>query len=123
MSTFGWLFVGHLVGDFLLQNEWMANGKKKRLLNTAGMVHYAIYTAAILAALWFSNTGSHDAMNYVLMAVVIFLSHALLDSTRIVGRWMSFFHQSNTEFMRVMVDQVLHLLVLVLLVVFVSDSA
>ena len=41
-----WL-IGHLVGDYLLQNDWMALNKKKSSLPCA--VHVAVYCASVLA--------------------------------------------------------------------------
>jgi hypothetical protein len=38
--------IGHLIGDYLLQNDWMAQGKKKSALPC--FVHVVIYTAAVM---------------------------------------------------------------------------
>lgn len=42
---FAWLFVGHLAGDFLFQNRWMAEGKTTRWLPL--LVHSFVYTTAV----------------------------------------------------------------------------
>ncbi len=112
MSTFAWLIIGHFVGDWLLQNDWMARGKRKSLITTAGMVHFAIYTASIICALWLAGiTGKSPAL--VLGAIaVIFLSHWLIDATNAVDTWMRFYQQSNVAMVRLMVDQTFHLLIL-----------
>ena len=42
--------VGHLIGDYLLQNDWMAMNKKKSGENgwTACWVHCSLYTLAVM---------------------------------------------------------------------------
>lgn len=55
MTTFAWLVIGHLVGDWVAQNDWMAKGKRLGLVNAAGLAHFSIYTAAVLAAGWLSG--------------------------------------------------------------------
>lgn len=44
----------------------------------------------------------------------VFLSHWLIDGTRLVNLWMRVSRQSDLETVRLMVDQTLHLLVLAL---------
>jgi len=55
MNTFAWLVVGHLMGDWVLQNDWMARGKKRRLLGGTGLVHAAGYALTVLGACWLSG--------------------------------------------------------------------
>ena len=112
MDTFAWLAMGHLVGDWLLQNDWMARGKRKRLITAAGMAHFAVYTLTILGALWVSRTRAQSTEVYLLVALVVFISHWLLDATNIVDYWMRVFQQTSSSMVRVMVDQSFHLLVL-----------
>lgn len=52
MSLFGWLFIGHLIGDWLLQNDWMAKNKQRSLFTIAGFTHFAIYTFCMMLMLW-----------------------------------------------------------------------
>jgi len=114
MNIFNWLLIGHLVGDWLLQNDWMATGKKKGLLTWAGTVHYTIYTTAILFTLWLSGFGDKNSTFYLLLSLFIFASHWLIDTTDVVDRWIHFFHQSDIVMVRVMVDQILHIIALVI---------
>lgn len=111
MTTFVWLTLGHLVGDWLLQNDWMAQGKKKGLLTLAGLAHFVIYTTTAMAAVWLSGVRANPVL-YLALGALVFLSHWLIDSTRFVERWMRLYRQSNLEVVRLMVDQTLHLLVL-----------
>jgi len=119
MNTFTYLLMAHLLGDWLLQNDWMAKGKKQGLFTLAGMVHFAIYTATTLCALWLSGvTDKNGGLYLIFSAMAIFVSHWLIDAMDAAGRWMRFYRQSDREIVRVMVDQTLHLLVLAWVVIF-----
>jgi hypothetical protein len=111
LNTFTWLLLGHLVGDWLLQNDWMARGKRTRMVTLPGAVHVAVYTAAVTVALWLSSTVA-TAAEMLGAGAVIAVTHWLIDSGNGAERWMRFFGQSRLESVRVAVDQVLHLLVL-----------
>lgn len=114
MTTFAWLVIGHLVGDWVAQNDWMAKGKRLGLVNAAGLAHFSIYTAAVLAAGWLSGLRGRPLAWYVPLGAAVFLSHWLIDGTRLVNLWMRVSRQSDLETVRLMVDQTLHLLVLAL---------
>ena len=112
MNTFDWLMMGHFVGDWLLQNDWMAKGKKRRLFNLAGLAHLAAYTTTVVGAFWFSGVRDRQPAFYLALGAIVLVSHWLIDATRLVERWMRFYRQSDLEVVRLMVDQTLHLLVL-----------
>ncbi len=114
MTIFAWLLVGHMVGDWLLQNDWMARGKKIGLFALPGLVHYSIYTAATVGLPWFSGEARKDVLFYLAVGALIFFSHWLIDATQLVEGWMRLFRQSQLEVVRLMADQTLHLLVLAL---------
>ena len=48
------MLLGHLTGDYLLQNEWMAMNKSKNHIVgwTAAIVHCWIYTFAVCLFMW-----------------------------------------------------------------------
>lgn len=70
--------IGHLVGDYLLQNDWMALNKKKRSFPC--VVHCWIWASAVcLFAGWFS----------VWVIAVLFFTHFLQDRTQIIVFWMT----------------------------------
>jgi hypothetical protein len=115
MNSFTWLLIAHLLGDWLLQNDWMARGKKRGWFTLAGTTHFAVYTGSIVGALWFCGAMDRKPVCYLLLGTAIFFSHWLIDASDIVKRWMCFYRQSELEMVRVMVDQTLHLLVLGLL--------
>jgi hypothetical protein len=112
MNTFAWLVLGHLLGDWILQNDWMARGKKRQLLGVAGLVHAAGYTLTILGACWLSGYRSRHPTFYLALGSAVFLSHWLIDGTRFVDRWMRLYRQTDVPEVRLMVDQTLHVLVL-----------
>jgi hypothetical protein len=113
MNTISWLLVGHLVGDFVLQNDWMAKGKKTRFFSVPGLVHYSAYTLAVLAFLIMDPSSSVSWLNLVLVGLFILVTHSIIDGTSLVQAWMRFYHQTDVPLVRIMVDQTLHLLVLV----------
>ena len=120
MNTFNWLLIGHLVGDWLLQNDWMAWHKKQSFFTRGGIIHFTIYTISIIGALWCAGLRGQPPIFYVSLGLYIFISHWLIDATTVVERWTFFFHQNDKMFVRIMVDQTLHLLLLVLLTLFSS---
>lgn len=76
--------VGHLVGDYLLQNDWMALGKKKSSFICA--VHCALWTWAVCFFGWVENP---------LVMVALFLTHFLQDRTGVVVWWMHLIGQKQ----------------------------
>jgi membrane-bound metal-dependent hydrolase YbcI (DUF457 family) len=117
MTLFDWLIIGHFIGDWAFQNEWMVRHKQDSLFNRAVFVHCGIYTLVLLVVLWLT-TESLSGGDFLLFGVVIYLSHWLIDATNAAEHWMHIFQQSNVLFVRIVVDQVAHLLILALLVEF-----
>lgn len=64
--------IGHLVGDYLLQNDWMASKKKKETWPC--FVHVSLYTLAIIVF-----TGWLDP----LVISSVFIPHFMID------RWLN----------------------------------
>lgn len=112
MTLFGWLVIGHLLGDWILQNDWMAKGKQQSWINRAGLTHFTLYTGVVLVAggLWGWRGRSLDQLAAI--GICLFLTHWLIDAGRLAERWVYFYRQSNVVVVRLMVDQTLHLLVL-----------
>lgn len=107
MNLFNWLLVGHLVGDFLLQTSWMAGHKASRW--TPLLVHCAVYTAAVgilaLPAGGLSPAG----------IALVFISHVVIDRRTLVNFWaQKVTGAADTGWLKIMVDQTLHILVLAL---------
>ncbi|MEM8494900.1 MAG: hypothetical protein AAF663_05890 [Planctomycetota bacterium] len=128
-----WL-IAHLVGDYLLQNDWLANHKKGRLLPpryddfgshdewwsaekawSTGMIacfiHATLYTAAVAAFTWWPAWA----------IAAVFVTHFIQDRTAIVSWWMKTIGQKNfaqpplAPWSVIVVDNVWHLLVLFLI--------
>ena len=72
MNIFAWLFVGHMVGDWLLQNDWMARGKKTGMFALPGLVHYSIYTAVTVSLPPISRTRKVDWLPVDTEPVLVF---------------------------------------------------
>lgn len=101
------LLIGHLVGDYILQNDWMALNKKKSSLPC--LVHCALYTLSVAAFSLFALP---------LWAIaVIFVTHFIQDRTTIIGWWMNLVGQASFAknlgpWSSIVVDNVWHLVVL-----------
>jgi hypothetical protein len=77
-----WL-IGHLVGDYLLQNDWQAQGKKKAHLPC--LVHVSLYTLAVMLF-----------TQWPLWAIpVIFIPHYLIDRWSFVPWYMRLIGQGD----------------------------
>jgi hypothetical protein len=122
MNIFAWFILGHLLGDWLLQSDWMALGKRQGLFTRAGLAHYIVYTLSILIVLYISNDIPLTLPTLLLISLIVFISHWLIDATNLVEVWMAAAGQRNQIMVRVMVDQTFHLLVLALLAqIFFAD--
>lgn len=115
MSLFNWLLVGHLIADWMLQNDWMARNKQQHWLAPAIFVHCTVYTLTLLLTVWFTQLDRFTAPQYLLFGVGIFLSHWLIDAGNLAARWMQWLRQSRLVFVQVMVDQTMHVVVIALL--------
>lgn len=74
--------IGHLVGDYLLQNDWMALNKKKpgRIGAVTCSVHAFIWTCCVCSfAGWWST---------LYAPVLLHVAHFWQDRTTIITRWM-----------------------------------
>ena len=81
--------VGHLVGDYLLQNDWMALNKKRNPIIC--MVHCLLWTAAVCCFAGWRDPGN---------IAVLLCSHFIQDHTNIVAWWMRLRWKDQSQFMR-----------------------
>jgi hypothetical protein len=100
LTPFERAFVAHLVADWLLQNNWMAQHKYK-LLHPASWVHGAIHALGLWWALdWRAG-------------VALGLIHMLIDTRIPLEWWMRAFkdsaHLPEARNIAVWADQVLHI--------------
>lgn len=98
--------VAHLIGDYLLQNDWMALNKKNRSFPC--LVHCAAYTSAVaLLTMWPWWT-----------LAIVFVTHFIQDRTQIVAAWMRTIGQEKfmgppcAPWSIIVVDNVWHIVVL-----------
>lgn len=116
MTLFEWLFIGHLIGDWAFQNEWMVRHKQDALFNRAVFIHCGIYTVVLLVTVGVATKGLHPFRDYFLFGAILYLSHWLIDATNAASYWMQILQQSNVLFVRIVVDQIIHILILGLLI-------
>ena len=108
-NTLTLAIIGHLVGDYLMQNDWMALNKKKATLPCA--IHCTLWTLAVCAfAGWWTP----------LAMAALWLSHFAQDRTQIIGWWMRLSWKDQTKFAEppmapwslIVVDNVWHIVAL-----------
>lgn len=103
--------IGHLVGDYLLQNDWMANNKKRPGPDgaTACCVHAWLWTLAVCA---FTGWWNWPCVS------VLFLTHYAQDRTQIIVWWMLLIRQHKfaeppcAPWSIIVVDNVWHIVTL-----------
>ncbi len=77
------LILGHLVGDYLMQNEFMAMNKTKNTLIgwSAASIHCILYTLAVCTIMW----------NFDLWwIIIVFLSHFPIDKFGLAEKYMHY---------------------------------
>ena len=117
MDLFSWLIVGHLVGDWLLQNDWITDNKHRGLTHPTLLVHCLIYTLVLLVAIALGARGAQPTpVEYVAIAVLLYVTHWLIDGFQLSALWGRIVGQSDKLFVRIMADQTMHVLVIVVLV-------
>lgn len=109
MTTFEYLVIGHLIGDFLLQTSWMAKYKATRWLPL--LAHVTIYTVVVGLAGVLAGGLSMPAI------ALIFFIHIFLDRRTFVAFWVKHIQTvKNNEqpWLLIMADQIFHIIVLAL---------
>ncbi len=81
------MLFGHLIGDYLFQNNWMALNKKKKWIPC--LVHCAIYSATVVLFL-LPEIFSVSIGIAGLLVIGVFLSHTVLDKTSLIEKWLHF---------------------------------
>lgn len=108
MTPFAFLFVAHLIGDFLLQTGWMAANKAKQWGPL--LAHVAVYTLTVALVAWFGFGGLS-----LLGIAIVFVSHVILDRRTLVQWWVKQLTpaaDANLDWLVIVVDQVLHIIIL-----------
>ncbi len=84
MEMLWFLLMGHLVGDYLFQNSWMAYNKKVSFLPCFS--HCVVYTMSI--SLFLILCPTIDTVSFSLM-FWLFVSHWIVDRYEILDWWFS----------------------------------
>lgn len=98
--------VGHLVGDYLLQNDWMAANKKTSTLHCA--VHCAIWSTCVCLFAWWP----------VWVWPILFVTHFIQDRTTVIAKYMDAMGQTSfrtgtcSPWSIIVVDNVWHIVTL-----------
>lgn len=94
--------LAHFIGDFLLQNDWMATGKKKSSLICSIHVAFYMIPFALVEVTW---------LQFLLIAI----QHWIQDRSRFVGWWCKLIGSFQSELRtgglpwgHFIVDQVFH---------------
>ena len=93
--------LGHMLGDYLFQNPWMAFNKTKR--NFPCIVHCLIYTLCILLVTrW---------LNWKLL--IVFITHFIMDRFRLATYWRKIMGDKEPQLPYIILsDNTIHLLTL-----------
>lgn len=116
MNTFTWLLLGHLIGDWMFQNDWMARNKQSAFFTVAGLAHFIIYTLCVSAVLILWTDLALLPSQIILFSSIVFITHWLIDATNLARIWAGLIQQTDVALVRIAVDQTFHLLVLALLI-------
>lgn len=109
ISPFDLLLIAHLIGDYLLQTEWMAKYKAERWAPL--LAHCTVYTLVIgLVSYLFIPAG----LSWWAIGLV-FVSHVFLDRRGFVAFWyrrVMRVTDDRNKWLMIVVDQSFHLIVL-----------
>lgn len=116
MTLFGWIFIGHFIGDWMFQNDWMARSKRGRWWGAACVAHCLVYTVTLVFVAWLGSGRTVEVAQLALLFVSTLLTHWLIDGFDLAQHWGRIINQTQNESVRIVVDQTMHLLVLGILV-------
>lgn len=87
-NLFAAIVLGHLVGDYLLQNKVMMIRKSEKSWQGVMWctIHCLVYTAAVCLFLWTMN---------LWVIVAVFVSHWPIDRWSLGAKWMKLIHSRN----------------------------
>lgn len=93
------LFIGHLVGDYFLQNDWMATKKseKTRKGMVACDVHCFLYSCSVTAAVVLGGwrvtvvPELQFMLSIVVAMLIAYITHYPIDRVGLAGKWMQFY--------------------------------
>ncbi len=95
------ILVGHLLGDFIFQNDWMARNKAKEdeIGLIACLVHCIIYALCVSTCVlldgWYMHMYTTPVVNWALAFIIAFVTHFPIDRYGVASKWMNLFGQSR----------------------------
>ena len=110
------MLIGHLWGDYVLQDSWMAYEKKTNKL--ALFVHCTVYTACVVGICFAAGL----LLPWWAIAAV-WIAH-LINGTWLIERYFAWFNKVKIEdcplFLRIIIDNTVHLttMLVILLILF-----
>lgn len=107
MNIFNVLLIGHFVGDFLFQTNWMATYKAKKWVPL--LTHSCIYTAIIVLFALLEG-----GLSYVGIFIVL-IGHIILDRGTFVKYWVIHVQKAtklNQRWLSIITDQTFHIILL-----------
>ena len=88
MTFFEQILLGHFIGDYILQNKWMAYRKGTNYLPC--LTHCLLYTLAVC---------SFSPFN-IWWVLIVFLSHFFIDKFSLADKWLKLINgRSLTDFL------------------------
>jgi len=92
------LLIGHLLGDYIFQNDWMANRKHKPgyLGLKACLIHCTIYACMVTVVMIASNWQSklEPAASSIVAFLIAFVTHFPIDRWSLGHKWMQVYGHS-----------------------------
>lgn len=110
------LFIGHMVGDYILQNDWMARNKVRWdlvgwLSCTVHCIIYTVMVSCALAGFGFTVTPG--------VCALVFASHFPIDKASLAKYWMKVYGHSMDSttnpfvpLVYVAVDNTIHIIIM-----------
>ena len=103
LNLFEQALVMHLIGDWILQNDWMAENKPN-LRHPAAWIHTAIHIVLMSLVLG------------IMAGIILGIAHMIIDTRQPFRWWRNFFKMTaegpNAVHVAIWTDQVLHVLCL-----------
>jgi hypothetical protein len=103
--------IGHLVGDYLLQNDWMAMHKKEFPVRCS--IHAIIWSlCVVLFSGWWNSVHGWKGC---LLGFILVTTHYIQDRTNIISWWMDLIGQNQfrtgpcAPWSTIVVDNVWHI--------------
>lgn len=115
MTPFAYLFVAHLIGDYLLQTNWMASYKTTKL--SALLAHCTVYTLSMVVVAYFT----FGALPLWAIAI-IFFAHVFFDKRTFTVWWVENIMRTDSKqfgWLVIAVDQTFHIITIAVVLHFI----